>query len=99
MLLRTDLHALSCGGVRLSTRAVMEGHRAKLDSTLLRMFPYTHKDIEEQDREALVRRGLLTRDQLSRFSDKKETAALTDISIVTRYMLRAGESSRWQGSY
>ena len=74
--------------------AVMEGRRATLDSTLKRMFPYTHEDIKEPDREALARRGLLTREQLSGFLHSKEgPAALTEISTVTRIMLGIGESS------
>ncbi|CAL5229058.1 g12307 [Coccomyxa viridis] len=58
------------------------------------MFPYTHEDIKEPDREALARRGLLTREQLSGFLHSKEgPAALTEISTVTRIMLGIGSWS------
>ena len=72
----------------------MEGRRAKLDSTVLCMFPYAHKCIKEPDREALVRRGLITREQLSRFEGTTdEDAALTDISDITKALLVNGECS------
>ena len=72
----------------------MENPRAKLNSTLLRMFPLTHMTIKESDREALVQHGLVTREQLLRFEcNTRETAALTNVSEITRVKLLNGERS------
>lgn len=74
----------------------MEDRKAQLSSTLLRMFPYVHERVIESDRTAFARRGLISREQLSRFEGNEEaTAALTDVSELTKGLLLNGESSRW----
>ena len=50
--------------------------------------------IKESDREALVQHGLVTREQLLRFEcNTRETAALTNVSEITRVKLLNGERS------
>ncbi len=65
---------------------------AELDAALRHMFPYTHGDIPRADREALVRRQIRTRQDLSQFVDDDGIdSALPDVSSSTRAKLHRGK--------
>ena len=90
---------LSHAVMGVSVRPEKSAAAAELDAALRHLFPGTHGAIPRADREALVRRQICTRQDVSRFEyDDDITSALPDVSLRTRTKLYYGKQSTGLGS-